>query len=306
MTNGLTFSIQRFSTDDGPGLRTTVFMKGCPLRCAWCHTPEGIAPHPELVWHDVRCIGARGCLSVCDESALELSSGGMRIDRGSCTVCARCAEACPSGALEIIGRAWSADDLMTELLKDRVFFETSGGGITFSGGEPIQQFEFLCQVLPRCKSAGLQVALDTCGLAAWERYERVLPYVDLVLFDLKLMDSDQHRSATGASNVLILDNARRMAERGTRLWVRTPVIPGYTDSEENITSIACFIREHLPAVERWDLLAYTNLGQPKYHRLDLSYALEDARLYTRTEMEAIWQTAAGLVPLAKWSGATRE
>ncbi len=311
---GLIFNVQQFSTDDGPGIRTTVFMKGCPLRCAWCHNPEGLAPHPELMWHDTRCIGARECLRVCPIAAepgqssrpvLNLTPAGMEIDRARCTVCGKCAEACPAAALEVIGRQWSMDELLAELVKDRVFYETSGGGITFSGGEPMQQPDFLCRVLPGCKEAGLRVALDTCGAVAWERYERVLPFVDLVLFDLKIMDPVRHRAATGVSNELILENARRLAARGVPLWVRTPVIPGYTGDRENIVALADFIRTCLATVERWDLLAYTNLGKPKYHRLDMEYALEDAPLLTRAEMESIWNTAVQIVPVARWSGATR-
>ena len=303
---GLTFNIQQFSTEDGPGIRTTVFFKGCPLRCAWCHNPEGLRPAPDLMWYDVRCIGARECLRACTEDALALTPEGMRIDRVRCSVCGACAQACPAAALEVIGRRWTLDALMDELLKDQVFYETSGGGITLSGGEPMMQVDFIADLLPRCKQAGLHVALDTCGAVAWERYERVLPQVDLVLLDLKLMDVERHKGATGIPNDIILENARRIAASGLPMWIRTPVIPDYTSDPDNIRSIGCFIREALPTVERWDLLAYTNLGKPKYHRLDLPYQLEDAPLLTRAEMETLWQTATELVPAARWSGATRE
>jgi pyruvate formate lyase activating enzyme len=302
---GLLFNIQSFSTEDGPGIRTTVFLKGCPLRCAWCHNPEGLAPRPELMWYDVRCIGARECLSVCPESALDLTSTGMRIDRARCTVCGKCADVCPAAACEVIGRYWEPQALMKELVKDHVFYETSGGGISFSGGEPMLQTDFLCAVLPLCKAAGLHVALDTCGAVAWERYARVLPYVDLILLDLKIMDSARHRAATGVANDLVLANARRLAAERRQMWIRTPVIPGYTDDPENIESIASFVHAELPTVERWDLLAYTNLGKPKYHRLDLAYALEDMPLLTKDNMESLYHRAAAIVPVARWSGATR-
>jgi pyruvate formate lyase activating enzyme len=305
MTTGLTFNVQQFSTEDGPGIRTTVFMKGCPLHCAWCHNPEGISPRPDLMWYDVRCIGTQECLRVCSENALALTSQGMQIDRAHCTVCGKCSNACPAVALEIVGKEQTPDELITLLLKDRAFYETSGGGITFSGGEPMQQFDFLCDVLRRCRDAGLHTALDTCGAVAWERFSHVLPMVDLVLLDLKMMDAVRHHAATGVSNDLILENACRIADAGKPMWIRTPIIPGFTDDRANIEALALFIRKALPTVERWDLLAYTNLGRPKYHRLDLPSVLTDAPLLTHDEMESAWQIAVDIVPAARWSGATR-
>ncbi len=300
-----TFSLQQFSTEDGPGIRTTAFLKGCPLRCAWCHNPEGLRPESDLMWFDARCIGARDCLGACPEGALSLTPGGMRIDRRRCTLCGKCVDSCPSAAFELVGRSWSAEALLRELLKDQVFFETSGGGITFSGGEPMMQSEFLEEFLPLCKQAGLHVALDTCGASSWARYAAVLPAVDLVLFDLKILDAQRHRAATGADNEGILDIARRIARSGKPMWIRTPVIPGFTDDSDNIRAIGGFIRDGLPTVERWDLLAYTNLGRPKYRRLDIAYPLDEAPLLHREELERLWQEAVAIVPCARWSGATR-
>lgn len=305
MTMGLIFNVQRFSTADGPGIRTTTFLKGCPLHCAWCHNPEGQLSTPEVVWHNVRCMGARECLRVCPKDALTLTREGMRINREKCDSCGACVEACPTAALEVIGRHWSAEELMGELLKDEVFYETSGGGVTFSGGEPMMQVDFLCEVLPRCRQNRIHVALDTCGAVTWESFERVLPWVNLVLYDLKIMDANRHKAATGVGNELILENARRLADHRVPMWIRTPLIPGFTSDQENIASIASFISEELPAVERWDLLAYTNLGRPKYERLDRKYVLTQVPLLTQNEVESAWRTAVELVPVARWSGVTR-
>jgi pyruvate formate lyase activating enzyme len=302
---GVTFNIQRFSTEDGPGIRTTVFLKGCPLHCAWCHNPEGLSPSPELMWYHARCIGVRDCLRACPEDALELTPEGMQIDRERCTACGDCTDACPTGALEIIGQGWTPEEVFAEVMKDRVFYETSGGGVTLSGGEPMMQDEFVLALAGLCREAGVHVALDTCGVVAWERYERVLPVIDLVLYDLKLFDRERHRASTGVDNSIVLENARRFAAAGKRMWIRTPIIPGYTADEENIAALADFIGTELLTVERWDLLAYTNLGQPKYRRLDLPYALEGVPLLTQAEMEALHAIAKARVPVAVWSGATR-
>ena len=318
---GVTFNVQRFSTEDGPGIRTTVFMKGCPLRCRWCHNPEGLSPQPQLVWYDVRCIGARRCLAACPAGALELTPQGMRIDRERClpvrpacpagrqagSPCDLCTGACPSGALEVIGRRWTPDELLAQVEKDVAFYETSGGGVTVSGGEPAMQPDFVEAFLRLCHESGIATALDTCGYADWSVYERLLPHLDLVLYDLKMLDRERHRQATGVYPDRILANAAAIAERGMPMWVRTPIVPGYTDDEENIGALAAFIRTRLPTVQRWDLLAYTNLGVAKYRRLGLPYPLEETLLPARHHMERLAAVAAdGGGPAVVWSGAVRD
>jgi pyruvate formate lyase activating enzyme len=260
-----------------------------------------------LVWYDVRCIGARRCLSACPEDALELTPDGMLLDRTRCNVCGLCVEDCPSAALEVIGREWPPEALFAEVEKDRAFYETSGGGVTVSGGEPTMQPDFVEAFLTICRREGIHTALDTCGHADWAIFERLLPFVDLVLYDLKLMDRERHRLATGVHPDRILENGRRIAQQGIPMWVRTPVIPGWTDDEENIGRLAEYIREELTTVERWDLLAYTNLGQPKYRRLDRPYELEGAELPKRAVMERLHSLAVnGGIHVVVLSGAVRD
>jgi pyruvate formate lyase activating enzyme len=208
--------------------------------------------------------------------------------------------------VEVIGREWTPDSLYAEVDKDRAFYETSGGGVTVSGGEPLMQAEFVEDLLALCREGGIATALDTCGQADWRHFEAVLPFVDMVLFDLKLIDRERHRAATGVYPDRILANAQRLGEAGLPMWVRTPIIPGFTDDEGNIEALAAFIRERLPNVERWDLLAFNNLGRPKYDRLDLRYPLDGAELVTREHMERLHTLATATVgEVARWSGATR-
>jgi pyruvate formate lyase activating enzyme len=228
----------------------------------------------------------------------------MQIDRQRCDVCGLCVEACPAAALEIIGLEQCAEDVLAELVKDTAFYQSSNGGVTLSGGEPLMQPEFAEALSRMCQNRGLHVALDTCGAVAWDRFERILPLVDLVLYDLKLFDPAQHRASTGVDNTLILDNVRRVAAVGIPLWIRTPIIPGHTADTNNIAALGDFIATELPTVQRWDLLAYTNLGQSKYQRLGRAYALEGVPLCTKSEMTALHRVAMQRVPVAVWSGAT--
>jgi pyruvate formate lyase activating enzyme len=302
----IVFNVQRFSTEDGPGIRTTVFFKGCPLSCLWCHNPEGISGRPQLLWFDARCIGARDCLKACPEEALELTPQGLVIDRDRCTACGQCEEACPAAALEVIGKEWSLEDLLTEVKKDESFYRTSSGGVTLGGGEPMSQAEFVAPFLVRCKEENLHTALDTSGIASWNLYEKVLPHVDLLLLDLKQMDPKAHEEMAGVKLEPILENARRLGKQGLPVWVRTPIIPGHTDTEENVRAVARFVTQEMPSVERYDLLAFNNLCSAQYERLGMDFPFKETELVRKEQMEALKKAAEEEgAPNVHWSGATR-
>ena len=304
-TEAAIFNIQRYSTEDGPGIRTTVFMKGCPLRCPCCQNPEGLSKEPSLVWYSIRCIAALECVKACKEGALNLTSGGMGIEREKCTKCGKCVEACPSGALEIVGKTYTIDELLDEILKDRVFYDKSGGGVTFGGGEPVMQTGFLEKILPELKCKGIHVAIDTCGALPWKYFKRIIKYVDLFLYDLKLLDEEGFKKL-GGSLGLVLDNAKRISHHEIPMWVRTPIIPGYTDNEENIKHISEFIYKNIPTVERYDLLAFNNMCKSKYERLNMDWKLKDLHLVETKKMEGLKMVAEDVgLDNVRWSGLTK-
>ncbi len=303
----LVFNIQKLSTEDGPGIRTTVFFKGCPLKCKWCHNPEGIDPRPQLMWTDTRCIGCKTCVQTCKNDALKLTKAGIIIDREKCKRCGDCAEACPSTALELIGKKYDPEQLFIEVDKDRPFYEQSQGGVTCSGGEATMQLEALREFLRICKEKGIHTALDTCGYIKTENLETVLDFVDLVLYDLKILDPDKHKEYTGVPNDLILKNVKMIAERGIPIWIRTPIIPDHTDSEENIREIAQFITEYLlPAVKRYDLLAFVNLCRAKYERLGIDWVFKETPMLPKAKLEHLAEIAREVgVSNVVWAGPTK-
>jgi len=266
MTNGFIFDIKRFSIHDGPGIRSTVFLKGCPLRCAWCHNPESQSFQPELVFRLERCLACGDCVAACPHGAARLVDGRITQRWDLCQAEGACAAVCFPGAREIVGRWVSPEEVVDELLRDQVFYEESGGGVTFSGGEPLSQPDFLESCLRLCKEAGLQTALDTCGGEAWETLERQLPYLDLVLYDLKILDDDLHRNFTGISNQGILQNFKRLLENKVQVQIRRPVIPGVNDSELEIESLGKFLAD-VDGKINIDLLPYHALSADKYRRL---------------------------------------
>jgi pyruvate formate lyase activating enzyme len=276
---GIVFDIKKFSIHDGPGIRTTVFFKGCPLSCWWCHNPESQAPQPELMFWPNRCIRCEACLSACAQDAISMGSDGVSTDGERCVRCGACVAVCAAEARQIAGRAMTVAQVVAEIERDVPFYDESGGGVTFSGGEPLLQQDFLLALLQACREEEIHTALDTCGFSPWETVDRIRPYVDLFLYDLKLVDEARHRRFTGVSNGLILSNLQALSRRGQAMILRVPVIPGINDDDENIRRTGA-LAAALPHLERVDILPYHPAGVEKYRRLKRDYGLPDIRPLT--------------------------
>lgn len=254
--DGMIFDIQRCSFVDGPGIRTTVFFKGCNLRCLWCHNPESQSSGPQLMFHREKCVHCGNCETVCPHR------------NEVCAACGACAAVCPMEARELCGRRISAEEVMETICRDRLFYETSGGGVTFSGGECMLQMDFLETLLSMCRSAGIRTAVDTAGAVPWERFERILGLTDVFLYDLKCVTAEKHRLGTGMDNGEILENLRKLSEYGASVIIRVPLIPGFNDDSEEITQM----REFLHTIRYMDLnvLPYHRLGVSKADAIGLS------------------------------------
>jgi pyruvate formate lyase activating enzyme len=264
---GTLFDIRRFSIHDGPGIRTTVFFKGCPLRCAWCHNPESQRAGLQLLLRPSRCIQCGACQAACPQQAIgQPQTDCLPMDREACQVCGACVEACLSDARQLVGRRYGVEEVMAVVRRDRVFYEQSDGGVTFSGGEPLAQPRFLLALLQAARAAGFHTAVDTCGEAPWAAFAGLLPYTDLFLYDVKLLDHQRHQQWTGRPNQRILDNLRRLSAAGVRLVLRIPLVPGVNDDEATLQGLARLASE-LPGVQRVDLLPFHNSAGPKYSGL---------------------------------------
>ena len=282
------FDIKPFSIHDGPGIRTTVFFKGCPLHCAWCHNPEGISKEPEVVWHESRCILCLDCVDHCPNQALSYEHGRIVADMSLCKECQHCVDICPTTALENIGWESALEDLLHVVMKDRPFFEESGGGITCSGGEPLLQSDFLYTFFQALKTKHIHTTLDTCGFVPAERLEKILPVTDLILYDLKVMDPYIHQKVTGVDNAVILQNLQMLSNTGVALRIRLPLIPGINDDEENINSMIRFLLQET-RFRTIDILPYHPTAEAKYDRLNQEYLLKDSTVMNDREVEAIRQ-----------------
>jgi pyruvate formate lyase activating enzyme len=264
---GRIFDIKRYSIHDGPGIRTTVFLKGCSLRCLWCHNPESVAPGPELMHWPARCTRCYSCIKACPLGALSKdATGAVVVDRAKCDLCGQCAETCLYDAMKIVGRNMSVEDVMADVEKDRIFYEQSGGGVTLSGGDPFVQAGFAEALLDACRSQGIRTALDTAGFSQNGVLGKLAAKTDLVLYDLKCMDDVRHREMTGVSNLPVLENLKRLAEGGTEVWVRIPLVHGVNDDDDNIRRTIDFLRS-LKTVRRVGILPYHSGGLEKARRI---------------------------------------
>jgi pyruvate formate lyase activating enzyme len=290
-TEATIFNIQKFSTEDGPGIRTTVFFKGCPMRCVWCHNPESQEFRPELVWHRGRCLSDHGCVEICPEKALRANHNEMIIDRARCTGCGKCVTFCPAAGLEMHGRTVAVRELLDSVARDTAFYQHSGGGVTLSGGEPLAQPEAALDFLRRLRESGIHTAVDTCGAVPEAVLREAVPFTDLFLLDIKTVDPEQHRAFTGVPFEPVARTARIINESGVPVWVRTPVIPGHTDDPAVIRAIARFVTETLDHCRRHELLAFSNLCTAKYEQLGRPFALAGAPLLSANTMMRLCDAA---------------
>ena len=286
------FDIKRYSIHDGPGIRTTVFIKGCPLSCWWCHNPESQAIERERMFWPGRCIGCGACREVCEQGAIRYDGDVPLTDDERCTLCGNCVDACYSGAREFVGREMSVSQVMVEIERDVPFYDESGGGVTFSGGEPLAQWRFLRALLSACREREIHTALDTCGFASWDVLDGIRGQVGLFLYDLKLMDDEKHRRYTGVSNELVLKNLRALSERGHLIVLRVPVIPGINDDDGNVQELGAFAAG-LPHLAQVDLLPYHHTARGKYERLDKRYGLSEISPPSDERMAEIAGTLSG-------------
>lgn len=280
---GRVFDIQRFSVHDGPGIRTTFFLKGCPLRCKWCHNPEGLSSAEQLQYVDEKCIMCGNCKRVCKENCHIINNEEHLVDFNKCKSCFECVSVCPSKALDKFGISITPEDVLENAQSDMAFYGEQGG-VTFSGGEATMQINFLQEALKICKANGITTAVDTSGYTSWENYEKIIPYTDIFLYDIKAVSNDIHIDGTGVSNDRIIDNFKKLIKNKCRIWVRTPVIQGFNASIEEMSKIADLIAE-TKGVEQVELMPYHKLGRNKYYQIGLDYPCEDMKTISNEDMQ---------------------
>ena len=289
--SGTVFNIQHYCIHDGPGIRTNVFLKGCPLECLWCQNPESQSIHRQIMFNTEACNGCGNCVSRCPESAIAIIEGKATTNRERCRSCGKCVEICRRDAREFAGKKMTAEEVLTEVQKDKMFYDSSGGGVTITGGEPFVQYSFSERILRLCKGVNINTAIETCGFAKWDIVELVLKNVDLVLYDVKHMDSEAHKKGTGVGNERILDNMKKISKNlKLPIIARVPIVPGYNDSAENMDSIGKFLKEEIPTCIEVNLLPYHSMGEGKNDQLEIpesgfkSYTPSEEKMETLREI----------------------
>lgn len=282
-------NIQKFSIHDGDGIRTTVFFKGCPLKCEWCHNPETQRFEKEMEVDGEKCTGCGTCASVCPNGAVRMTEDHRPAwDPKACTFCGKCENFCPAGSREIVGREYTVKELTKELMKDQMFYEESGGGVTFSGGEVMSMdMDFILAMAKELKRQDVTLTIDTCGYVPYERFEKILPYVNTFLYDVKVMDPELHKKYMGTDNKLILENLIRLSQDGARIYIRIPTIKEVNGNEENMKETIAFLKQHDIHPAGVNLLPYHDTGSGKYAKLDMEYKGTDLHAPDKEEMEAL-------------------
>ena len=287
-TNGLVFDIQRFSLHDGPGIRTTIFLKGCPLDCSWCHNPEAKSYKPQLSFNENLCTSCMECSRVCTNNVHSFVNGKHIVNFDACELCGKCVEVCPSGALQIIGKEYSTEEIINIVLKDKKYFENSNGGLTISGGEPLAQFKFTKELLVKAKEVGLHTAIETCGFAKEQQYLDILPYVDLFLYDFKATEDKKHIEFTGSSNKSILNNLELLSNSEANIILRCPLIPGVNDTEEHLSFISG-LKKKYQNILKVEVMAFHNIGRDKSKNIGVEYKFND-KPNADEETKIMWLT----------------
>lgn len=285
MANAMVFNTQKFCVHDGPGIRTTVFLKGCPLNCIWCHNPESQSYEKEMMFSKDKCTSCGTCEKKCSNDAIKVIQAEVENNKEKCTLCGDCIDFCVKNAREIAGREYKMGELIKIIEKDRTFYEQSGGGVTFSGGEAMAQIDSLEEIVKKCKERGISVAIDTCGYAPFSSYERILDYVDLFLYDIKLMDTGLHKKYTGKGNELIMENLVKLSERGANINLRLPLIQGINIDDKNIQSIIDFVKPL--RISMVNLLPYHDIARDKYSKLNRDYKQETMEKPSQERLEEI-------------------
>ena len=281
-------NIQKFSIHDGEGIRTTVFFKGCPLKCEWCHNPETQKFEKEMQVDREKCTGCGACAAVCPNGAIHMEEGRPILDAEACVFCGKCTRFCPTGAREVIGQEYTVKELVKELMKDQMFYEESGGGVTLSGGEVMSMdMDYLLAVAKELKRQDVTLTIDTCGFVPYEKFQELLPYVNTFLYDVKVMDPELHKKYMGTDNALILENLVRLAKDGARIYIRIPTVKEVNGNEENMKETIAFLQEHDIHPAQINLLPYHDTGSGKYRKLDMEYKGTDLHAPDKEEMEAL-------------------